>query len=85
MHQDAEAPVAFGRFSVLPSRRELLANGRRVELGERAFDVLLALVEARGTVVSRTNSSTGSGRGRWSRKTTSRLRFNAAQSARAGP
>jgi DNA-binding winged helix-turn-helix (wHTH) protein len=53
MHQDAEAPVAFGRFSVLPSRRELLANGRRVELGERAFDVLLALVEARGTVVSK--------------------------------
>ncbi|HEX3350092.1 MAG TPA: winged helix-turn-helix domain-containing protein [Acetobacteraceae bacterium] len=45
--------LAFGRFRVLPHRRELLADDRPVELGGRAFDVLLALIEAQGAVVSR--------------------------------
>src|SRR6516164_3947373 len=47
------AGVAFGRFRVLPHRRELLADGRPVKLGGRAFDVLMALIEARGAVVSK--------------------------------
>ena len=42
------AGVAFGRFLLLPHRRELLADGRPVKLGGRAFDVLMALIEARG-------------------------------------
>ena len=44
----AQAPAAieFGRFTVLPRRRELLAEGRPLELGGRAFDVLMALIEA---------------------------------------
>src|SRR5436190_6968436 len=48
-----EDPVTidFGRFKVVPHRRELLADGRRVELGDRAFDTLIALIDARGTVV----------------------------------
>ena len=45
--------VEFGRFSVLAHRRELLADGRPVKLGGRAFDVLMALIEARGAVVSK--------------------------------
>src|SRR5882762_4068870 len=51
----AETPAAieFSRFSVLPHRRELLAEGRPVELGGRAFDVLMALIEASGAVVSK--------------------------------
>ena len=42
----AETPAAieFGRFRILPHRRELLAEGRSVELGGRAFDVLMALI-----------------------------------------
>ena len=50
----AQAPAAieFGRFSVLPHRRELLAEGQPVELGGRAFDVLMVLIEASGAVVS---------------------------------
>jgi DNA-binding winged helix-turn-helix (wHTH) protein len=44
---------AFGRFTLLPVRRELLANGAPVELGGRAFDVLPALVEARGAVLTK--------------------------------
>src|ERR1700686_1768234 len=51
----AQAPAAieFGRFSVLPHRRELLAEGRPLDLGGRAFDVLMALIEASGAVVSK--------------------------------
>src|SRR6202162_2227797 len=51
----AQAPAAieFGRFSVLPHRRELLAEGRPLELGGRAFDVLMVLIEASGAVVSK--------------------------------
>jgi predicted ATPase/DNA-binding winged helix-turn-helix (wHTH) protein len=48
-----QAPVEFGRFKVVRHRRELLANGRPVELGGRAFDTLLALIDARGTVLDK--------------------------------
>src|ERR1700746_3705287 len=47
------AGIAFGRFQVSPDRREVLADGRPVKLGGRAFDVLMALIEARGAVVSK--------------------------------
>jgi predicted ATPase/DNA-binding winged helix-turn-helix (wHTH) protein len=50
----AQAPTAieFGRFRIVPQRRELLLEGRPAELGGRAFDVLTALIEASGAVVS---------------------------------
>ncbi len=47
------AIVEFGRFRVVPHRRELLADGRPIKLGGRDFDVLMALIEASGTVVSK--------------------------------
>ena len=47
------AGIAFGRFQVWPDRRDLLADGEPVRLGGRAFDVLMALLEVRGAVVSR--------------------------------
>ena len=47
------AGIAFGRFQVLPDRREVLADGRPIKLGGRAFDVLMALIEAHGAVVSK--------------------------------
>ena len=47
------AGIAFGRFQVLPHRRELLADGQPLNLGGRAYDVLMTLIEARGTVVSK--------------------------------
>ena len=55
MHAASEAPagIAFGRFLLLPHRRELLADGHPIKLGGRAFDVLIALIEARGAVVSK--------------------------------
>ena len=50
---ETPAGVAFGRFRVLPHRRELLADGQPIKLGGRAFDVLMALIEARGAVVGK--------------------------------
>jgi TolB-like protein/DNA-binding winged helix-turn-helix (wHTH) protein/Flp pilus assembly protein TadD len=50
-----EAPTAveFGRYQLLPKRRELHAGGERVRLGSRAFDVLMVLTEARGALVTK--------------------------------
>src|SRR5580658_395202 len=55
MHPLSEAPAAieFGRFRVLPRQRKLMADDRPVELGGRAFDLLMALIEAQGAVVSK--------------------------------
>ncbi|WGD50127.1 winged helix-turn-helix domain-containing protein [Bradyrhizobium sp. CB1650] len=47
------ASIAFGRFQVSPHRRELLADGQPIKLGGRAFDVLMALIEAHGEVVGK--------------------------------
>ena len=55
MERASEPPagVAFGRFQVLPHRRELLADGQPIKLGGRAFDVLMALIEARSEIVGK--------------------------------
>jgi DNA-binding winged helix-turn-helix (wHTH) protein len=49
----AEAAIEFGRFRVLLRRRRLLADGVPVELGTRAFDLLLVLLEADGALVEK--------------------------------
>lgn len=51
--EPAGAGYAFGRFVLQQRRRQLLADGEPVEIGSRAFDVLLALVEADGTLVTK--------------------------------
>lgn len=48
-----EAELVFGRWRLLPAGRRLLADGAPVPLGSRAFDLLLALVEARGELVTK--------------------------------
>jgi len=50
---DASAAMEFGRFRVLPRRRQLIADNQPVELGGRGFDLLMALIETRGEVVSK--------------------------------
>ena len=50
---DSPAIIEFGHFSILPHRRQLLAEGRPVRLGGRAFDLLLARLEAPGAVVGK--------------------------------
>src|ERR1700737_3765635 len=49
----AEAAIEFGRFRVLLRWRRLLADGVAVELGTRAFDPLLVLLEADGALVTK--------------------------------
>jgi DNA-binding winged helix-turn-helix (wHTH) protein len=49
----AEASLEFGRFRVLLRQRKLLADGVPIELGTRAFELLLALLEANGSLVSK--------------------------------
>ena len=48
-----EASLEFGRFRVVPRRRLLLADGVPIELGTRAFELLLALLEADGALVTK--------------------------------
>lgn len=49
----AAGPLRFGRFELQPGERRLLADGEPVALGARAFDVLLALAERPGRLVSK--------------------------------
>src|SRR5262249_20229448 len=50
---DAPAGFEFGRFRIVLRHREVLADGRPLQLGGRAFDVLVALIEANGAVVGK--------------------------------
>ena len=49
----ADAAIEFGRFRVLLRRRWLLADGVPVELGTRAFDLLLVLLKVDGALVTK--------------------------------
>jgi DNA-binding winged helix-turn-helix (wHTH) protein len=49
----ADAAIEFGRFRVLLRRRRLLADGVPVELGTRAFDLLLVLLRTDGALVTK--------------------------------
>ena len=49
----AAAPLRFGRFELQRHERRLLADDRPVEIGGRALDLLLALVERPGELVSK--------------------------------
>jgi predicted ATPase/DNA-binding winged helix-turn-helix (wHTH) protein len=55
MSADAERPasVQFGRFLIIRHRRELLIDGRPAELGGRAFDTLMVLIDAAGAIVDK--------------------------------
>jgi DNA-binding winged helix-turn-helix (wHTH) protein len=49
----ADAALAFGRFRVLLRQRQLVADGLPIELGTRALDLLLVLLEADGSPVTK--------------------------------
>jgi FixJ family two-component response regulator/DNA-binding winged helix-turn-helix (wHTH) protein len=48
-----DAVIRFGRFCVLPRARRLLVDGQPAELGSRAFDLLIVLIGAPGTLVTK--------------------------------
>src|SRR6478672_5983221 len=43
----------FGRFELRPGDRVLLADGAPVAMGARAFDLLVALVDRPGTLITK--------------------------------
>ena len=45
--------IRFGPFCVHPRSRKLFADGQPVDLGSRAFDLLIVLLEAEGALVSK--------------------------------
>ena len=49
----ADAALEFGGFRVLLRRRQLFTGDAPVELGTRAFDLLLVLLEADGSLVTK--------------------------------
>ena len=48
-----EATLEFGRFRVLLRQRQLVADGVPIELGTRAFDLLLVLLDGDGSLVTK--------------------------------
>jgi DNA-binding response OmpR family regulator len=56
---DNNTIIRFGRFCIMPRTRQFLAEGRPVEVGSRAFDLLMVLVEARGELVSKDEIMSG--------------------------
>jgi len=48
-----DAVIRFRRFCLLPRARQLLADGQPIELGSRAFDLLVVLLKGRGNLVTK--------------------------------
>lgn len=76
--------LKFGRFQVHPHCREMLMEGAPVRLGDRAFDILLMLIEARGELVTKEALVARVWPASSSRTSTFRCRFGVAQGARSG-
>ena len=51
--QESPTSYRFGNTHLLPLQRRILVEGQPVEVGARAFEVLLALIERRDRLVSR--------------------------------
>ena len=49
----SEDAIRFRRFQLFPSARLLLRDGRPIEIGSRAFDLLTILLASRGSVVTK--------------------------------
>ena len=77
--------LVFGPFRLEVARRELIAHGVPVSLGQRAFDVLLALVNRRGELVTKDElDGRGLARRRGGGEQPSGPRVRAAQGAGLG-
>jgi DNA-binding response OmpR family regulator len=48
-----DTAIYFGRFCVRPYARQMFENGQPVEIGSRAFDLLVMLLHSRGILVTK--------------------------------
>jgi DNA-binding response OmpR family regulator len=48
-----DGAIRFGPFCVRPRSRQISADGQQVAIGSRAFDLLIVLLNARGTLVTK--------------------------------
>lgn len=53
LHEAASLDFAFGPFRVVPGKRLLTKDGAALDIGGRALDLLIALLERPGRVVSK--------------------------------
>jgi DNA-binding winged helix-turn-helix (wHTH) protein len=53
MNESRAAAIWFGQCCVLPRARRLLVDGQPTEVGGRAFDLLMVLISAPGTLVTK--------------------------------
>src|SRR5215469_5495127 len=53
MHPSGDPPAGFGPFRLDRPGRQLLRDGQPVPLGRRAFDTLVALVDADGATLTK--------------------------------
>jgi predicted ATPase/DNA-binding winged helix-turn-helix (wHTH) protein len=51
----AEEVVRFGPFSLQPAQRVLMEDSTRINIGSRAFEILVLLIERAGTFVSKSD------------------------------
>jgi DNA-binding winged helix-turn-helix (wHTH) protein len=51
--RDDARPIVFGEFLAVPAARKLMFRGAPVEIGSRAFDLLIVLLRSRGEIVSK--------------------------------
>lgn len=48
---DGDVVILFGRYQAIPRARRLFSGSEPIEIGSRAFDLLMLLIEARGAIV----------------------------------
>jgi len=48
-----QRPIYFGQLRVFPRTRSLERKGHRLDLGSRAFDLLMVLLKSRGKIVTK--------------------------------
>jgi DNA-binding winged helix-turn-helix (wHTH) protein len=53
INDGVDAVIRFRRFRVLPHARQLLVDEHPIDLGGRAFDVLMVLLGAGGTIITK--------------------------------
>ena len=48
-----QPPIRLGRLTVFPGARSVEREGQPIDLGSRAFDLLMVLLQSRGTIVTK--------------------------------